>query len=91
MQCKWFTEEEKYVAEQRMLRDGSTKTNEKFDLKTALLNLADWRIAVYALIGLSYGIAAASVGNFLPQMVQRLVRDFGGREGPTRKERKKQS
>lgn len=56
-----------------MLRDGSVQTDEKFDLKSALTKLLDWKIAIYALIGISYGVASASVGNFLPQMVQRLV------------------
>nr|A0A2Z4HQ22.1 RecName: Full=MFS-type transporter efuF; AltName: Full=Enfumafungin biosynthesis cluster protein F [Hormonema carpetanum]AWW17215.1 transporter [Hormonema carpetanum] len=72
LSCKWFTEEEKHVAEQRMLHDGSIQTDEKFALKTALANLLDWKIALYAVIGISYGVASASVGNFLPQMVQRL-------------------
>lgn len=71
--CRWFTEEERYVAEQRMLRDSSSENNEEFDLKKALRSIFYWRNVFYVAIGFSYGVASASVGNFLPQMVQRLV------------------
>ncbi|GME53119.1 allantoate permease [Neofusicoccum parvum] len=70
--CRWFTEEERYVAEQRMLRDSSSENNEEFDLKKALRSIFYWRNVFYVAIGFSYGVASASVGNFLPQMVQRL-------------------
>ncbi|KZF23930.1 allantoate permease [Xylona heveae TC161] len=71
-QCSWFTEEEKIVGEQRLLQDCSVETDEKFDLKTALKRILDIRIMIWASIGFSYGVATASVANFLPQMVQRL-------------------
>jgi MFS family permease len=54
--CDWFTEEEKAVAKQRLMLDGSMEVNEQFKPKEALRALLDWRIVTYAIMGLSYGV-----------------------------------
>ncbi|KAI9730744.1 MAG: hypothetical protein M1834_005713 [Cirrosporium novae-zelandiae] len=70
--CHWFTEEESLVEELRLLQDGSIKTDEEFNLREALSAIVDWRIFTWATSCFCYGIAQASVSNFLPQMVKRL-------------------
>lgn len=72
--CDWFTEVERVVAEDRMLRDSSTVVNEDFSFKKSLGQLLHWTTLCNALIGLSYGSAAATVGNWIPVLVRSLVR-----------------
>lgn len=71
--CDWFTEAERVVAEDRMLRDSSTVVNEDFSFKRSFGQLLHWTTLCNALIGLSYGSAAATVGNWIPVLVKSLV------------------
>lgn len=71
--CHWFTNIEREVAEQRMLRDSSTVVNEDFSFKKSLRQLMHWTTMCNALIGVTYGSAAATVGNWIPVLVKSLV------------------
>ena len=70
--CPWFTKEEKVVAINRMLDDGSVTTDEKIDFRSSMQHIMNWRIMVYAVMAFAYGTAGAFVGNFTPQLVSRL-------------------
>ena len=70
--CQWFTEEEKEVARNRILDDGSVNTNEKMDFRSSIKHIFNWRIMVYAVMAFAYGTAGALVGSFTPQLVSRL-------------------
>ena len=71
--CRFFTDEEKHVATLRILMDSSLEAEEKFSLKACKTALLQWRVAVNSVIALSYGIAAATVGNWIPIIVRSLV------------------
>lgn len=71
--CDWFTDVERIVAEERMLRDSSTTINEDFSFKKSVKQLLHWTTLCNALIGMSYGSAAATVGNWIPVLVKSLV------------------
>lgn len=70
--CRWLTDEEKAMANARMLQDSSKATDEKLNIKLAVKKILDWRIMAYAILAFSYGTASSIVGNFLPQLVGRL-------------------
>lgn len=70
--CRWLRPEERAIAVQRMLADGSSKTEVQYKFKEALEPFKDWKSYVWAMIALCYGIASASTSNFLPQIVARL-------------------
>lgn len=74
--CDWFTQVERDVAEDRMLRDSSTVVNEDFSFKKSLGQLLHWTTLCNALIGLAYGSAAATVGNWIPVLVKSLVSEM---------------
>lgn len=71
--CHWFTDAERTIAEERMLRDSSTVVNEDFSLKKSLKQLLHWTTGYNALIGVSYGSTAATVSNWIPVLVKSLV------------------
>ncbi|ORY24762.1 major facilitator superfamily domain-containing protein [Naematelia encephala] len=70
--AKFLTEREKEVARLRVLRDGSSKTNTKFAMRTFFKPLWDWKFYAYASIALCYGVAASVAGNFLTQIIGRF-------------------
>jgi MFS family permease len=70
--CSWFTEEEKLVARHRMLQDGSSTTDEKLDIRSAIKSILDWKVIVFSIIGFCYGTGSAIVTNFTPQLVAKL-------------------
>ena len=72
--CDWFSDAERLVAEVRMLRDSSTVVNEDFSFKKSVMHLLHWTTICNALIGVSYGSAAATVGNWIPVLIKSLVR-----------------
>lgn len=71
--CRFFTEDEKRVATQRILMDSSLQAEEKFSFKACKEALLQWRVFVNSVIALSYGIASATVGNWIPIIVRSLV------------------
>ncbi|KAF5248129.1 hypothetical protein FANTH_6059 [Fusarium anthophilum] len=72
-QSAWFlTEEEKHVARQRALRDGSGAVGEEFDLKECFKSWNSWRFAVWCVISLTYPVAFSTTSNFLPLIIHRL-------------------
>lgn len=71
--CRFFTPREKEVATRRILTDSSQSAEEKFSWEMCKEALLQWRVIVNAVIALSYGIAAATVGNWIPIIVRGLV------------------
>ncbi|KAH7207808.1 major facilitator superfamily domain-containing protein [Fusarium redolens] len=72
-QSAWFlTEEEKHVARQRALRDGSGVIGEEFNLKDCFKSWNSWRFAVWCVISLTYPVAFSTTSNFLPLIIRRL-------------------
>ncbi|KAE8551775.1 hypothetical protein EYB25_005665 [Talaromyces marneffei] len=47
----------------------------EFNFKEGFIVLMDWKIWLFALSGLLYGVGATSTSNFLPVMIQRLTQD----------------
>ncbi|KAG7445412.1 MFS general substrate transporter [Guyanagaster necrorhizus] len=68
----FFSEEEKHVARTRILRDSSAVINQKLTSKAFFAPLKDWKLYVWALIAICYGVAASSAGTFLPQIIGRM-------------------
>lgn len=72
-QTAWFlTEEEREIATQRSLRDGSGKVGEEFNLKECFNSWKNWRFLVWCVISLTYPVAFATTSNFLPLIIRRL-------------------
>ncbi|VZI13254.1 unnamed protein product [Fusarium fujikuroi] len=72
-QSAWFlTEEEKHVARQRALRDGSGVIGEEFNIKECFKSWNSWRFAVWCVISLTYPVAFSTTSNFLPLIIRRL-------------------
>lgn len=59
--ASFLSDREKHVARLRILKDGSTATDTKFEPRSFFKPLGDWRYYVFASIALCYGVAA-SVG-----------------------------
>jgi hypothetical protein len=68
----FLNEREKAVARLRLLKDGSTAIDTKFDSKKFFKPLSDWKFYVFGGIALCYGTAAAVAGNFLTQIIGRF-------------------
>ncbi|KAM0283927.1 hypothetical protein ACHAO9_009453 [Fusarium lateritium] len=72
-QTAWFlTEEEREIATQRSLRDGSGKVGEEFNLKECFESWKSWRFLVWCVISLTYPVAFSTTSNFLPLIIRRL-------------------
>ncbi|KAF5645801.1 major facilitator superfamily transporter [Fusarium tjaetaba] len=72
-QSAWFlTEEEKHVARQRALRDGSGVIGEEFNIKECFKCWNSWKFAVWCVISLTYPVAFSTTSNFLPLIIRRL-------------------
>ncbi|KAI1008687.1 hypothetical protein LB504_001251 [Fusarium proliferatum] len=72
-QSAWFlTEEEKHVARQRALRDGSGVIGEEFNIKECFKSWNSWKFAVWCVISLTYPVAFSTTSNFLPLIIRRL-------------------
>ncbi|KAK0463317.1 major facilitator superfamily domain-containing protein [Armillaria novae-zelandiae] len=68
----FFSPEEKHIARTRILRDSSAVINEKLTSRAFFAPLKDWKLYVWALIAICYGVAALSAGTFLPQIIGRM-------------------
>ncbi|KAK0457192.1 major facilitator superfamily domain-containing protein [Desarmillaria tabescens] len=68
----FFSSEEKHVAWTRILRDWSAVMNEKLTSQAFFAPLKDWKLYVWALIAICYGVASSSTGTFLPQIIGRM-------------------
>lgn len=62
---RWFTQSEKKVARMRLEKEAETETN-RFSLAAVLQPLRDWKTWLYGFMALCYGVACASISNFLP-------------------------
>ncbi|KAK0442524.1 major facilitator superfamily domain-containing protein [Desarmillaria tabescens] len=68
----FFSSEEKHVARTRILRDSSAVINENFTSQAFFAPLKDWKLYVWALIAICYGVASVSTATFLPQIIGRM-------------------
>ncbi|TQB68051.1 hypothetical protein MPDQ_004140 [Monascus purpureus] len=72
-QTAWFLNEaERSVATARQLRNNSSAVESRFNLRDCFRQWSGWRFPVWCVITLTYPVAFATTGNFLPQIVQRL-------------------
>jgi hypothetical protein len=69
---KYFTEAEKRCSKLRLQAESELE-GENFSWKETLKPLLDWHSWMYGFMALCYGCAAASISNFLPTIVKRLV------------------
>lgn len=70
--ASFLTDREKEVARLRILKDGSTAIDTKFNRKAFFKPLKDWKFHVFASIALCYGVAASVAGSFLTQIIGRF-------------------
>lgn len=70
---KYFTEEEKLCGGLRLQRESEVETV-KFSWSATLKPLYDWHTWMFAFMALCYGVAAASISNFLP--VSRMFKVY---------------
>ncbi|KAK0436793.1 major facilitator superfamily domain-containing protein [Desarmillaria tabescens] len=68
----FFSSDEKHVARTRILRDSSAVMNEKLTSQAFFAPLEDWKLYVWALIAICYGVASSLTGTFLPQIIGRM-------------------
>ena len=74
--AKFLTPEERVIARNRLLRDGSSVLGSKMEVKGAFKSLLEWQTLAWFAIEFCLGVPLASVSNFLPQVVARLVRSL---------------
>ncbi|KAK0460434.1 major facilitator superfamily domain-containing protein [Desarmillaria tabescens] len=68
----YFSSEEKSTAWTRILRDSSAVINEKFTSQAFFAPLKDWKLYVWALIAICFGVSSFSTATFLPQIIGRM-------------------
>ncbi|WVQ84747.1 hypothetical protein IAT38_006904 [Cryptococcus sp. DSM 104549] len=68
----FLTEREKDVARWRLLKDGSSNTDTKYNRKAFFKPLSDWKFYAFGSIALCYGVASAVAGTFLTQIIGRF-------------------
>ena len=71
---KYFTTAEKHCSSIRLQREAEVETV-KFSWSATLKPLTNWHTWMFGLMALFYGVAAASISNFLPTMIKRLTKD----------------
>jgi hypothetical protein len=71
--AKFLSIEEKEAATNRLLKDASDELDSKLDLRRAFRELGTWHTLVWIAMEFCIGVPLASVSNFLPQIVGRLV------------------
>lgn len=70
----YFTAAEKHCSSIRLHREAEIETV-KFSWTATLKPLINWHTWMFGLMALFYGVAAASISNFLPTMIKRLTKD----------------
>jgi len=70
----YFTEDEKHCSMQRLQAESEIEDT-KFSWKATLEPLIHWHTWLYGFMALCYGVAAASISNFLPTIVKRITVD----------------
>ncbi|RDW63281.1 MFS general substrate transporter-13 [Coleophoma cylindrospora] len=71
---KYFNESEKHCATVRLQRESEIETI-KFSWSATLKPLLDWHTWMFGFMALCYGVASASISNFLPTIIKRLTVD----------------
>ncbi|KAJ9144041.1 MFS general substrate transporter [Pleurostoma richardsiae] len=71
---KYFTEAEKHCSSIRLRREAEVE-KVKFSWSATLKPLLDWHTWMFGFMALCYGVAAASISNFLPTIIKRLTKD----------------
>lgn len=66
----YFTQAQKRCASTRL-----EQNQEDFSFRHGFIVLKDWKIWIFALCGLLYGVGSTSTSNFLPLMIKRLTND----------------
>lgn len=68
-QTAWFLNgAERSVATARQLRNNSSAVESRFNLRDCFRQWSGWRFPVWCVITLTYPVAFATTGNFLPQV-----------------------
>lgn len=62
---RYFSADEKHCGSIRLAREAEVETT-KFSWKATLLPLMNWHTWMFGFMALCYGVAAASISNFLP-------------------------
>jgi hypothetical protein len=73
MTASFLSEQEKEAATNRLLKDASDELESKLDVRGAFRKLTTWTTLVWVAMEFCIGVPLASVSNFLPQIVARLV------------------
>ena len=68
-----FTDAEKQCLRTRLSREAQVETS-KFSWHATLKPLISWQPWMFAFMSLGYGVASASISNFLPTIIKRLTR-----------------
>lgn len=71
--CRWFTEEEKGLAEERLRQD--SQEDKKLAASDVLRQLGDGPSWTFAGLAFLHGVGFASSSNFLPVIIKRLTVD----------------
>lgn len=71
--ARFLSAEERLVARNRLLRDASSELGSTLDVGGAFRSLLEWQTLFWIGIEFCLGVPLASVSNFLPQVVARLV------------------
>lgn len=72
--CRWFSEEEKALAEARLKQD-SQNTETSVSMRDVLAQFRHWPSWVFAAMALLHGVGFTSSSNFLPVIIKRLTVD----------------
>lgn len=77
--AKFLNEREREICRLRSLRDASQAVGSKFQLRDYFAPLKDWKLWAWSFIAFCFGVTNASVGNFTPLIVAKLVsrKSFG--------------
>jgi hypothetical protein len=70
-ESRYFTAAQKQCASLRL----EYNPEKEFNFKDGFVVLRDWKIWLFAISGLLYGVGSSSTSNFLPVMIKRLTQD----------------
>ncbi|RDW89243.1 MFS general substrate transporter-42 [Coleophoma cylindrospora] len=71
---RYFSKDEKECSKIRLAATSEEETG-KFSWSATLKPLLQWQTWLYAAMALGYGVACASISNFLPTIIKRLTND----------------
>jgi MFS family permease len=71
--ARFLSPSEKVAASDRLLKDASDELESKLEVRRAFRDLMRWQTFIWIAMEFCIGVPLASVSNFLPQIVARLV------------------